>query len=107
MNYLLRRPDLDQNKAVKMAAPSQRTSAHRFSVYQALLLLYQWNADSDSESSSSSSTGSVSESSDSDGDTATARIGPQPLADSTRPTPATEFDIVIDLFDADDGKCYS
>ena len=54
-----------------------------------------------------SSTGNVSESSDSVGGTATAQLGPRSLADSTRPTPATEFDIVIDLFDADDGKCYS
>ena len=70
-------------------------------------LTYQWNADSDSESSSSSSTGSVSEFSDSVGDNATARIGPRPLADSTRPTPATELDIVIDWFDADGEKCHS
>ena len=57
-----------------MAAPSQRISSQRFSAYQALLLLVQWNAVSDSESFSSSTTGKVSGSSGSDGDTATAQV---------------------------------
>ena len=73
----------------------------------ALLLLYRWNGDSGSQSSSSSSTGNVSESFDSDGSIATARVRPRPRAHSTRPMPATEFDIVIDRLDADDGKCHS
>ena len=70
------------------------------------MLLYRWNADNGSDSSSSS-TGNVSESSDSDGYIATARVRPRPRADSTRPTPATEFDIVIDWLEADNGKCHS